>query len=118
MAGARTTQYNSFAATLTPRASRSRVSRVRVRVARRGLFGAEGENLRTRARGSNYKRRQPILAYGRRDSLDESATMRLILLALVLIVAGSHVSTGEDCKGCVSLDSYSFDKVRGTGVPV
>ncbi|XP_012273119.1 endoplasmic reticulum resident protein 29 [Orussus abietinus] len=30
---------------------------------------------------------------------------------LLLVFLGLHVSIAEDCKGCVPLDSYSFDKV-------
>lgn len=30
---------------------------------------------------------------------------------MVVVVTASHVTTDEDCKGCVPLDSYSFDKV-------
>ncbi|XP_071572289.1 endoplasmic reticulum resident protein 29 [Temnothorax nylanderi] len=34
-----------------------------------------------------------------------------LLLILVLVIAASHFTVGDDCKGCVPLDSYSFDKV-------
>ncbi|KAG7199999.1 hypothetical protein KM043_014423 [Ampulex compressa] len=38
--------------------------------------------------------------------------MRPTALPLVLfLIAGLQIVTAEDCKGCVSLDSFSFDKV-------
>ncbi|KAL6420156.1 hypothetical protein ACFW04_014094 [Cataglyphis niger] len=37
--------------------------------------------------------------------------IRSSLVFMLIVVIASHVTTGEDCKGCVPLDSYSFDKV-------
>ncbi|XP_015123062.1 endoplasmic reticulum resident protein 29 [Diachasma alloeum] len=37
--------------------------------------------------------------------------MRSVIPGLVVVAALVGLSLGEDCKGCVPLDSYSFDKV-------
>ena len=43
--------------------------------------------------------------------------MRLIVLGIVVVFAAVCHVDAEDCKGCVPLDSVSFDKVRtGSGI--